>query len=205
MRIIAIEGIDASGKETQVKWLAEALNDIGYKVGMVAFPRYEVSTGRWIRQALKGIVPLSKEALHMLMQVDVQDYQPEIDRLEAEGFDFLICDRYTLSNHAYCMAKGIDVDWVKGLQDKIRKPDLTFVLDITAETSMKRKPVRVDNHELDSDLLNRARMAYIFLAEKYADINGDDELIYVVDANRDPADIHDEVKGLVLMNFGGDK
>jgi dTMP kinase len=201
VRIIAFEGIDASGKETQVTMLTQALAIRGYKVAMVAFPRYNRSTGQWIKSVLKGDVNLSKEALHMLMQVDVQDYQKDIEVLEQCGIDFLVCDRYTLSNHAYCMAKGIDVEWVKGLQDKIRKPDMTVVLDISAETSMKRKAVRDDMHELDTDLLNRARMAYNVLADIYRRIDKDDELIYVVDANRDPDAVHEEVFDLVSLGF----
>jgi dTMP kinase len=201
MKMIAFEGIDASGKETQVKWLIEALTNKGYKVARVAFPRYNRSIGQWIRAVLKGDIYLSDEALHMLYEVDRQDYQNELETLERNGFDFLICDRYILSNHAYCMAKGIDLKWIDALQEKLRKPDMTLVLDISTETSLKRKAVRDDKFELDTELLNRARMAYKILAEKYSDIQYNDELIYVIDANKDPNEVHEEVFDLVSLSF----
>lgn len=198
-----MEGVDAAGKETQVLRLMGALRDMGYNVADVALPRYEKPIGKMIRQALTNAIQMDDKTMHMLMELEKQDYQPTIEYLDGI-FDFLIMDRYTLSNLAYCMAKGIDLEWVKKLQSGLRKPDITFVLDITAETSYKRKKnlvglLEMDKHELDSLLLNRARVAYLLLADKLSDTNGDDELIYVVDANQSPEEVHEDILSIVKL------
>ena len=203
MRIIAVEGIDASGKETQVKRLVESLRVMGYKACWDAFPRYNVAIGQWVKSGLTGRVDMTPEALHLLYEVDRVDFQADIKALEDMGYDFLVLDRYILSNLAYGMAKGLDLDWLKAVQSKLRKPDLTFVMDISAETSMKRKPKREDKHEEDSRLLNRARMAYTFLAGQLSEINGEDALIYVIDANNEPDDVHEMMIDITKLSFGG--
>lgn len=199
MYIIAIEGIDASGKETQVKKLYEVLSGAGYKVAVESFPRYDRPIGKLIKQALTGGVNISPEALHVLYDADRYDFNEEINRYEKAGYDFLILDRWILSNQAYCMAKGLDVDWIRKVQSNLRKPDITLVMDITAETSLKRKPARDDKHELDTGLLNRARTAYAVLTEQLSDIHGEDELIYLVDANRPVDEIHKEVIRFIVL------
>jgi dTMP kinase len=206
MKIIVFEGIDASGKETQVKMLAHALSQMGYRVATASFPRYDTAIGFLIRKGLKDEIVMTDEALHMLLEVDKQNFTTEISKYESLGYDFLILDRFTLSNLAFGMAKGLDVEWLKQVQAKIRKADLTFLLDITAETSYKRKSSNyqfkeLDKHELDSSLLNKARMAYQILASQLTDIDGEDSLIYTIDANDNPVVIHEQVLEILSLSF----
>lgn len=198
MIIVALEGIDASGKETQARLLAESLRAKGYLVAQETFPRYNTSIGILLKYWLAGKIQLSDEAAHMLFEADRQDYMKEMRQLE-EVFDFLILDRYTLSNLAFGMAKGIDLQWLKGMQKLIRKPDITFVLDITSETSFKRKDIGRDRHEMASHLLNRARAAYYTLG----DIQRveEDALVQIIDANVSPEDIHEVVLSHVEVFF----
>lgn len=197
MNIIAIEGIDASGKQTQVQMLFNALSNMGFKVAVDSFPRYSTPLGKLIKQWLNKEIEISKEAIRMLYEADRQDYQSEIQFLAEEGFDFLLLDRYHLSNLAFGMAEGVDITWLQALQTKIRKPDLTIVLDISSQTSFSRKSER-DRYEVDSELLVKARNAYLFLANKLSKEN--DDLIYVINSDQAlPTQIHESILSTVEM------
>lgn len=203
-KIICFEGIDASGKETQVRVLASKLKELGFRVATVSFPRYETEIGKLIKKGLKKEIPMSDETLHGLLELDRYDFLETLGSFQ--NYDFLIFDRFTLSNLAFGMAKGIDINWIKEMQKRLPTPDLTFVLDITAETSYKRKSKscnlqELDKHELDSSLLNRARMAYLVLAKKLSKTDGEDQLIYVIDANGNPAEVHEMVMDIVRLVF----
>lgn len=196
MQVIAFEGIDASGKQTQVDLLLNALHKKGKRVAHEAFPRYNETLGGVIRKHLNGDIELTEKGFHALLEADRIDFMETMERLEKEGYDYLILDRYTLSNLAFGVAKGLSLDWLRSLQTSLRQPDITFVMDITADTSRKRRPEGRDKHELDDGLLNRARSAYVVLADKL--FREEDQLIYLINANIAPPDlIHEEVLNYV--------
>lgn len=166
MKIIAFEGIDACGKSTQVELLRNYLNQYGYKVIEYSFPRKDTPIGSLIYGYLKGNVKLSTEAAHMLFEVDRIDFISIIEEIESKGYDFLIVDRFTLSNVAYGVAKGLSFNWLCMLQAYVKKPDITFLLDIPPDISFLRRSVRNDSYERDFELLNKARAAYTLLAKQ---------------------------------------
>lgn len=191
MKIIAFEGIDAAGKETQVRLLAAALKEKGHKVVQETLPQYHNPIGMLINEYLQGEVYLSESALHVLFEADRYDLQDDFDALESIC-DVLILDRYTLSNLAFGAAKGLDLDWLRNLQSGLRKPDATIVLDIPAEESFKRKNRR-DVHEQDISLLERAREAYLRLAEEAED------LVYVVEGDASQDLVHETILSYVEL------
>lgn len=204
MKIIAFEGCDASGKQTQAEKLRVALDDLGFYVEAVSFPRYHTEVGKLIKKSLMSEIDLSDKALHMLLEVDKQDFMKDIERMEKDMVDFLICDRYTMSNLAFCMAKSINLGWVKGLQAKIRKPDLTLILDLPVEVSIARKRQgyaieELDKHELNTILLHKARLAYKYLYHHMSDITGEDDLIYLVNANQTPEMVNFQIMDYVKL------
>lgn len=199
MKILAFEGIDQSGKETQQKLLAAEMMRRGFRVKTVSFPRYHLPIGKMIERYLKGEINLSAEAVHMLYEADRQDFTEEIKQIENDT-DYLIIDRYILSNLAYGMAKGLDLKWLQALQEKVVKPDATFVLDITARTSFERKCSNRDRYESDEHLLNRVRTAYHVLGQILQE--NSDQLIYIIDANASPMEVHETVLELVDKVIG---
>ena len=203
MKIVAFEGIDASGKETQAKRLKEALEYREFKVAMESFPRYENPIGQLIKGYLRGDVNLSDKGFHSLYEADRLDYLSEIEKLEMKGYDYLISDRFTMSNLAFGVAKGIDYKWLRNLQKNIPDPDITFVLDIPPNISMKRKKEGRDLYEIDDSLLNRARSAYVVLADKL--FKDEDTLVYTIDGTLDKEVIHSQVLSYVLGIFENEK
>lgn len=164
MNIIAVEGIDASGKETQVAMLVEKLTDLGYKVATESFPRYDKPIGKVIRDWLDQKIELTTDSVHMLYEADRLDFSSEILDLTLQGYDFLILDRYTLSNLAFGAAKGMDVEWLLRLQDYVIPSQLTFLIHISAETSLSRRKDGRDRHEQDLELLDNASLSYSAVA-----------------------------------------
>lgn len=204
-KIIAVEGIDASGKATLVSRLTHSLSEMGFVVANTAFPRYHTPIGQLIKQALKQEVSISESALHRLLEADRYDFVDSLNDY-VDDIDFLILDRFTLSNLAFGISKGIDFNLLKDMQSKLPVPDMTIILDISAEVSRKRKMggyqlQELDKHELDSSLLNRARTAYTSLASKLSDIEGEDQVIHLIDANGTPDEVHEAVLGLVKIAF----
>lgn len=164
MKIVAIEGIDCSGKETQAKLLVRALSKKGYSVVGYAFPRYETEIGGLIGRYLRSEINLTQEAFHMLYAADRLDFMRVIKWLEDIGMDYLICDRFTMSNLAFGRAKGFDVEWLESLEVEVRKPDITFLLDIPVSVSAARKQGGRDRYEGDFSLLRGVKDAYQTLA-----------------------------------------
>ena len=157
MKIIALEGIDASGKETQVSLLTKALQERGFKAKFESFPRYGKPIGHLIAQWLGERIELTDKAAHMLYEADRQDF---IDSLNEDEYDYLILDRFTLSNIAFAVPKLIDPSWITDLQAQLPVPDLTFFVDISPGTSLQRRPFARDKHETDQELLGNARSTY---------------------------------------------
>jgi dTMP kinase len=148
--LIAIEGIDGSGKGTQTTLLSERLSAMGHVAKLFRYPQYEESFfGREVGQYLNGdFGPL--EAVHpkfsaLLYALDrFQSLQAIRDCLSRE--EIVICDRYTPSNVAHQSARVSDnqkeqmADWIETVEYNILslpKPDLIIFLDIDVEKSQE--------------------------------------------------------------------
>lgn len=81
--------------------------------------------------------------------------------------DFLISDRYTASNLAYGVARGLNLEWLVGLDRGLPDPDTVIVLDVPVPSSFNRKALNRDVHESDRNLLLRVRRTYLKLAKRF--------------------------------------
>lgn len=149
---------------------------------------------KWLKKGWDA----SQETIELLMASDKQNQMSWFKQLEEDGVDFLILDRYTLSQIAYSVANGMDIVWTATLQRHMRKPDLDIVIDIPAEVSMSRKGKFGDNDRYESDLemLKRVRDNYITLHEKYSA-----PLKYIVDGTGSIEDIHEDIYSIVIDNL----
>lgn len=186
--LVAVEGIDGSGKGTQSRRILDALTANGFSASLVQFPRYsDTFFGREIGHYLNG-------EFGALM-----DVHPKLgallyagDRFESVGFiaeklakcDVVVCDRYSPSNQAHHAAKLPREQWLQFFEwvDKleygifhVRKPDIVFFLDTdssAASNLISKKPPRnytdraADIHEIDTDYQSNVHSAYQFLAEQ---------------------------------------
>jgi dTMP kinase len=157
--IVAFEGLDQSGKETQAKHLRARIEQDGRKVHFLSFPDYETPVGREIAKALAGERDFGPDVMQLLYVANRCEYRPKIE-LWMSGGGVVVCDRYRASSIAYGEAQGLDPAWLEEIQKYLPKPTLTVLLDIAPETAVKRKSAGRDRYERDLSLLARVRESY---------------------------------------------
>jgi len=162
-RLIAFEGLDQSGKETQWRRLRQHLERGGHRVEALAFPDYETPIAREIARALGGERDYPPDVLQLLFIANRYEFRPRIEAWLDEGL-IVLCDRYLASSVAYGEAGGLDPDWLFTVQRHLPQPDLTILLDIDPASALRRKRVDRDRFERDLGLLERVRASYARLA-----------------------------------------
>ena len=158
--LVAFEGLDQSGKQTQAELLRDRLSRQGREVRLLSFPDYATAIGAEIRRGLDDRRPYGPEVMQLLYIANRYEHKPDI----LEGLDrgaILVCDRYLASSIAYGEAQGLDAAWLAGIQKHLPQPDVTILLDIAPEVSARRKQSDRDKYERDLPLLGRVRESYL--------------------------------------------
>ena len=175
MPLIALEGIDKSGKGTQAELLFERLKMAGYRVECIAFPDYETPLGREIKRFLRGRVKFCPEVRQFLYVANRWERKKDIDTWLREG-KVVIADRYTPSGLAYGLANNLDLSWMMGLEGGLPVADMVIVIDVSVNTALKRSGgEKKDVYEKNRQFLEMVRKAYLDLAKKlgWAVIDGE--------------------------------
>jgi dTMP kinase len=162
--LIAFEGLDQSGKQTQAEMLRDRLTDSGRRVQLLSFPDYATAIGREIQLALHGSRDYGADVMQLLYIANRYEWKTRIVQ-ERERGTILVCDRYLASSVAYGVAHGLDGEWLQQIQRFLPQPDITFLLDIAPEVSARRKTADRDKYERDLALLARVRASYVRQAE----------------------------------------
>lgn len=157
--LIAFEGLDQSGKQTQAELLRDRLKRDGRKARLVSFPDYGTSIGEEIARALQGEREYGAEVMQLLYVANRYERKPDLQRW-LDGGLILVCDRYTASSIAYGEAFGLDAAWLADMQKFLPPPAVTIMLDIAPQTAAKRKSADRDRYERDLALLARVRESY---------------------------------------------
>jgi len=163
--LIAFEGLDQSGKQTQAELLRDRLKADGHKVRLLSFPDYGTSIGEEIARALQGERDYGPEVMQLLYVANRYERKDEILHWLERGL-ILICDRYVASSVAYGEAHGLDARWLADVQRYLPRPDVTLLLDIAPETAARRKTADRDRYERDLELLARVRESYLRQADE---------------------------------------
>jgi len=200
-RFFCLEGIDGSGKTTQIDMLASALESMGYSVVKFREPGGAKVSER-IREILldpsfKGIMSDKAELLlynAARAQVIKEVIQPALDAGKV-----VIADRFAWSTFAYQgYARGLGADMVQKLTEVTCGacfPELTVVLDLTVERSRARTakrgeaPDRLEQEK--ADFFERVRQGYLAAARDYPDC------VAAIDADRSPEEVFADLLKLV--------
>ena len=152
-RLIAVEGLDGSGKSTQVHLLQKWLEQQGCKVffsewNSSALVKSATSKGK--KQNL--LTPTTFSLIHA---TDFADrYERQLLPLLRAGY-IVLCDRYIFTAFARDVVRGCPPDWVRGVYSFAALPDLTFFFRADLEVSLARildnRPV-LKFHEAGMDL-----------------------------------------------------
>jgi len=158
--LIAFEGLDQSGKQTQAEMLRDRLTAQGRTVRLLSFPDYDTVIGAEIGRALRRERHYGADVMQLLYVANRYEYKQTI--VEAiQGGTILVCDRYLASSVAYGEAQGLDRVWLVEIQKYLPQPDVTILLDIPPEASARRKSKDRDKYEQDLALLARVRDSYL--------------------------------------------
>lgn len=180
MRIIAIEGLDKSGKHTTAMILKQFFESKNLSVRVGSLPNYDEPIGAIIGDWLKGKYEADSKTFELLQAADKQQYQARIEKWEEEGIDILIMDRYLHTMLAYG-AYDNDRDWVKELSKYQREPDTVLYMDVEPQVSMHRKGKFGDNDRYESDVER-----LLFTKGEYERLLKDFKDTRLVDANNPP-------------------
>lgn len=187
--IIAIEGIDGSGKGTQSKWLVDELTRMGRQVDFLQFPQYTTTdfgkeVGHYLNGEYGALDQVHPKFSAMLYALDRFQCRDRISASVASGH-IVVCDRYVGSNLAHQSAR-VDVEkrgetqaWIANLEFAILgvpKPDIVFFLDmppLNAKTLIAKKDARsytdkaADLHEASTDHLQDSLDIFRELAKRF--------------------------------------
>src|SRR6478735_2951010 len=191
--LIAFEGLDQSGKQTQAELLRDRLKAEGHKSRLVSFPDYGTSIGEEIARALQGEREYGPDVMQLLYVANRYERKDDLKRW-LDGGLILVCDRYMASSVAYGEALGLDPSWLTDIQKYLPPPALTIMLDIAPDTAAQRKAVDRDRYERDLALLGRVRDSYRRQAA--------DQGWLVLDGERSKDVIADEVFSAVGSRLG---
>ena len=180
--LIAIEGIDQSGKATLGAGLGRRMEARGLSVRRLAFPDYRTPVGELIGAMLHGRIPHDSFLMQLLCPANRFEKRDEL--AGARGGELIICDRYTASALAYGKANGVSTSWLEAVKNPLPTADATILLDVDPEAAHRRKATDRDRYERDMDLLGRVRREYRHLAVK-------DDWI-VIDGTREPEAVTEE-------------
>lgn len=175
--LLALEGIDQSGKKTLSALLMERLRELGIQGEMISFPDYTTPIGRELNFYLAGKRDYPPQTRHLLFAANRWEWKRDIESWLQEG-KVVLANRYVASGVAYGMAHGLEKDWLWNLEEGLPKPDQTFLIDIPPQVSFARKVKERDLYEEQTDLLKRAREAYLGLASEgnWAVLDGSREM-----------------------------
>ncbi len=189
--LICVEGLDGCGKTTQAKILVRKLRRIGYNAVYTAEPT-SGKIGRFIkRYCLHGGKRVSNIVEALLFAADRYEHvATEIIPALKDG-KIVVSDRYLYSSLAYQGAAGLNLDWIRRINEHVISPNLAIFLDVEPNTVIKRlKPKKSVMENLETQ--RKVREVYLKFVE-----NG--ELVRV-NGNRSKREVAKEILSTIL-NF----
>jgi len=144
-KFIVLEGIDGSGLSTQCFMLKEYLTkNTSAKILLTKEPT-EGPIGEIIRDTLRKQRKFDDTTLSLLFAADRTDH---LSNIKFEDYDYVISDRYYISNFAYQQSQTINLDFLVEINKYARKPDFVIFLDVKPETCIERITSKRKNPEL---------------------------------------------------------
>lgn len=192
---IAFEGIDGSGKGTQIKRLKKRLEHEGIPVYRTAEPN-DSPTGSLIHQIMTGRIRTTNDVIAALFVADRLDHiQNDVNgmlKFLNQGIN-VITDRYYFSSYAY-QSVDLPMDWIISANEpaaKLLRPDLTVFIDVDPAVTMER----IEKNRLTKELFERkdrlieTRARYFEAFEKLKDT----ENVLVIDGDREMDLVTEEI------------
>jgi dTMP kinase len=207
IRFITFEGVDGSGKTTQLKTLESHLLARGKSCISTREPG-GTSLGKLVRQALLEVSkqPITSPAELFLYLADRAQHVQEVIVPALEQGKVVLCDRYTDSTLAYQgYGRGIDLELLRSLTDIASRgvrPDLTLLFDCPIEIGLSRtlqrqsqattKRNREDRFEREKiEFHENVRKGFLELAR------AEPQRFRIINAARSDAEVGQEIKNII--------
>lgn len=208
-KLIVVEGIDGSGKSTQLHLMHRWLEASGYRVFFTEWNSSDL-VRRAIRRGKKKdlLTPTTFSLLHAADFADRLIYQimPPL-----KGGMIVLADRYVYTAFARDVGRGVDPRWVREVYSIAPRPDLALYFRVPIETALERilsGRQKLSYHEagMDLRLAPEARESFRIFQSRILDIY--DELtqefdLKVIEATREIDDQQRLVRQLVTQVIGG--
>lgn len=186
---VAIDGIDAAGKDTLIRYLRRDLRN----PVVVRCPEPKVATGSLLTRLLTGTVVLPRMAEIAMFEANRWEVNQTVVAALKGGKDVL-ANRWTPSGLAYALASGRPyMDAVLAMSKGLAIPDITIVLDVPVNESFNRRTDR-DRFESNRRFLSKARRNLLQLSEEMH--------WHVIDGRGEPVDVYGRVRRLVQTARG---
>ena len=135
-RLIAVEGLDGSGKSTQIHLLQKWLELQGLKVFFTSWNSSEVVKSATSKGKNRQL--LTPTTFSLIHATDFADrYERQLLPLLRAGY-IVLCDRYIFTAYVRDTVRGCSPEWVRGLYNFAALPDLTFFFKADLEVSLAR-------------------------------------------------------------------
>ncbi len=199
-KFIVFEGIDGSGKSTQMKLLAKKLEEKGVKTRLTLEPTYGL-VGGTLHEILSGKIKADPKVTAALFVADRLDHLTnENDGVlkSLENGETVICDRYYFSSYAY-QSTEVPSEWVveanKLCADTLR-PDVTIFIDISPQVAMERILANRDTVEIyeTEEKLTKIRDSYFAAFEKMKTT----ENVKIINGERTVEEIAEDIEKYIL-------
>ena len=202
---ITFEGIEGSGKSTQVNLLKEALESDGHEVFVTREPG-----GPAISEKIREIL-LDPENKEMTSETELLLYLASRNQHTSQWIlpalqkgQFVICDRYFDSTLAYQgVARKLEISMIQKINNFATyglKPDITFILDIPLDMSKERqKGKELDRIESENKDFHKA------VKQAFLDISKENERYIVIDGRKKIEDIKKEIYKRVIEKIQEEK
>lgn len=186
-KLIVIDGLDGSGKSTQIELISKKLTELSLRTTYVKYPNYDSPTGQAVKMYLDGCFSEKSESVNLyaascLFSADrYVGFKTKWENSYNNG-DIIIADRYVSSNLIYQMSKLPENQWddyFNWLYDFeyrkicLPKPCQVIFLDMDISVSQKLINTRYsgddskkDIHERDIKFLEKCRKAALYSAER---------------------------------------
>lgn len=135
-KLVAVEGLDGSGKSTQVHLMHQWLSGLGYRVFFTQWNSSDLvkeATRKGKKRQL--LTPTTFSLIHA---TDFADrYERQILPMLKAGY-IVFCDRYIFTSYARDAVRGCDASWLRQLYGYAILPDIIFYYDLPLETALER-------------------------------------------------------------------
>jgi dTMP kinase len=206
-KLIAVEGLDGSGKSTQIALLRRWLELEGYKVFFTEWNSSSIVKKATRKGKQKKL--LTPTTFSLIHATDFSDrYERQIMPLLRGGY-LVLADRFSFTAFARDAVRGCDRQWLRTLYSFARVPDITFLFDVPLEVALNRiltgRP-ELKYHEAGMDLglsddpFESFRQFQGLIYDEYQKMRKEFKFI-VIDATKPPEEQQQLMRQILLKNI----